>query len=640
MKNKKILFMVLILLSLFVFLPFSVNAFTQSARSYSRAYEKAVDFKGANEKFTGSTFYEIWLTDPSKTKSSEYEKRIYCIDPGIKAPPIKITRANMNDEILYGGPACALIKYPNDKSIQQQHDRIVYIKSKKDSKEKCSVFKYESGDCAYIKTNSTIKTTTGNVIDKSSSKLAISKGTDFTLSGDYYVASANVVKTGKIDSYTIKLTSSANGAIVTDSEAGTTNVTSSSASTLYIKIPKANVNNISGESVQVMITGKYKLSCKYSERGLILYSSSKSMYQKLAYPTVQWKQHEKTKSYSRSDVLDLNITGIMVKKVDSETLTPLFGAKFGVYSDASCTTPVKNGETDLQGTTDLEGKVKFDVADGTYYVKELTPPSGYSLDSTCHIVTSGNSINVHNSKTPEDITTKLTIMKVDTETAAPIQGAVFNIFKEDQTTLVKENVTTNENGVIEVTDLEPGTYYVLEIESPDNYAKQERMYEVYLDGEQTLTIENNKIVVQIMKLDITTEKLIQGAEFKILDEAGEEVAQFTTNDKSVISIPIKAGKYKLVEEKVPNGYVNLGLEIEFEVDELGYVAITSEENDYYNLYENTINVYNEKLEEEVIPDVPKTGVSIQPFLITAGIILIGVGGYYIYYNYKKVGLKK
>ena len=96
----------------------------------------------------------------------------------------------------------------------------------------------------------------------------------------------------------------------------------------------------------------------------------------------------------------------------------------------------------------------------------------------------------------------------------------------------------------------------------------------------------------------------------------------------------------MVEEKVPNGYVNLGLEIEFEVDELGYVAITSEENDYYNLYENTINVYNEKLEEEVIPDVPKTGVSIQPFLITAGIILIGVGGYYIYYNYKKVGLKK
>lgn len=640
MKNKKILFMVLILLSLFVFLPFSVNAFTQSARSYNRAYEKAVDFKGASEKFTGDTFYEIWLTDPSKTKSSEHEKRIYCINPGMKAPPIKITRANMNDEILYGGPACALIKYPNDNSIQQQHDRIVYIKSNRNSKKSCSVFKYESGDCAYIKTNSTIKTTTGDVIDKSSSKLAISKGTDLTLSGDYYVASANVVKTGKIDSYTIKLTSSANGAIVTDSEAGTTNVTSSSASTLYIKIPKANVDNISGESVQVMITGKYKLSCKYSERGLILYSSSNSVYQKLAYPTVQWKQHEKTKSYSRSDVLDLNITGIMVKKVDSETLTPLFGAKFGVYSDASCTTPVKNGETDLQGTTDLEGKVKFDVADGTYYVKELTPPSGYNLDSTCHIVTSGNSINVHNSKTPEDITTKLTIMKVDTETAAPIQGAVFNIFKEDQTTLVKENVTTNENGVIEVTDLEPGTYYVLEIESPDNYAKQERMYEVYLDGEQTLTIENNKIVVQIMKLDISTEKLIQGAEFKILNEAGEEVAQFTTNNKKVISIPIKAGKYKLVEEKVPNGYVNLGLEIEFEVDELGYVAITSEENDYYNLYENTINVYNEKLEEEVIPDVPKTGVSIQPFLITAGIILIGVGGYYIYYNYKKVGLKK
>lgn len=639
MKNKNLVFMILILLSVFAFLPSGVDAFTRSAKEYSRAYEKAVDYKGTLT-FNANRFYEIWLTDPSKTKSSEYEKRIYCINPGLSAPPIKITRANMKDEIRYGGPACALIKYPDDTSIVQQHNRIVYIKNNKDSRKACSVFKYESGDCSSIKANGTIKTTPGKIVDNSNSKITLTKGTDFALSGDYYVASVNVVKTGKISSYSIKLTSSATGAIVTESADGTANVTSSSASTLYIKIPAANVDNISGANVQIKVSGKYDLTCKYSERGLILYSSSNSVYQKLAYPTVQWKEHTNSKSYTRSDVLDFNITGITIRKLDSETMDTLVGAKFGVYSDASCTTPVKDGDNDLQGETDIEGKINFNVPDGTYYVKELTPPAGYSLDSNCHMVTSGNSINVWNSTTPEEVTTKLTIMKVDAATAEPIEGVLFNIFKEDKTTLVKENVSTNENGVIEVTDLEPGTYYVLEIQSPDNYKKQEEMYEVTLVGEETLVVENSKITIQISKKNIATEKLIKGAQFKILDEAGDVVAEFTTNDENVISIPISVGKYKLVEEKVPDGYVDLGLEIEFEVDELGYVAVTSEENDYYNLYENTINVYNEKIEEEVVPDVPKTGVSIQPLLITAGIILIGAGGYYIYYNYKKVGLRK
>lgn len=71
------------------------------------------------------------------------------------------------------------------------------------------------------------------------------------------------------------------------------------------------------------------------------------------------------------------------KKVDdAETPNPLEGAVFGIYSDADCTQLIDKVTTNGDGYA-----VSTNVAAGTYYVKELVAPEGYTLNGTVYPIT-------------------------------------------------------------------------------------------------------------------------------------------------------------------------------------------------------------------------------------------------------------
>ena len=97
----------------------------------------------------------------------------------------------------------------------------------------------------------------------------------------------------------------------------------------------------------------------------------------------------------------------------------LNGAQYGVYRDSGCTSYVATLTTNANGDSNT-----ITLDSGTYYVKEIEAPTGYTLDSTIKSVYLGNGESKTVSFTDNPIvdTTALEIQKVDVQTGDSAQG--------------------------------------------------------------------------------------------------------------------------------------------------------------------------------------------------------------------------
>ena len=132
----------------------------------------------------------------------------------------------------------------------------------------------------------------------------------------------------------------------------------------------------------------------------------------------------------------LNVGNAKVKKTSSNpTVTDgnanysFEGATFGVYSDKGCNSQLATLTADGNGDTkEVEVKV------GTVYIKELSAPKGYKLDSTVHAlnVEVGKTATLTVADTPKVTETLIDLFKIDMETGkstpqgtASLEGAEF-----------------------------------------------------------------------------------------------------------------------------------------------------------------------------------------------------------------------
>ena len=132
----------------------------------------------------------------------------------------------------------------------------------------------------------------------------------------------------------------------------------------------------------------------------------------------------------------LNVGNAKVKKTssnptvtDSNANYSFESATFGVYSDKGCNSQLATLTADGNGDTK-----EVEVKAGTVYIKELSAPKGYKLDSTVHAlnVEVGKTATLTVADTPKVTETLIDLFKIDMETGksspqgtASLEGAEF-----------------------------------------------------------------------------------------------------------------------------------------------------------------------------------------------------------------------
>ncbi len=247
---------------------------------------------------------------------------------------------------------------------------------------------------------------------------------------------------------------------------------------------------------------------------------------------------------------------------------------------------------------DKSGKTKTNFSSGdVFYVK--VPTSGLTkLKETVSIHLEGNGTiskvaryehtsNVHgdvqdlttakpyesSSSFKQDVTfnlttTEVSISKVDITTKEELPGATL-VLKNSKGNIVDQWVSTKEKHVIR--HLPAGTYTLTETIAPDGYVRSKDItFSVKADGTvTTVTMVDDYTKVEISKQDVTTKKELPGAKLKLYNEEGKVIAEWTSSDKTYNLEKLKVGKYKLVEEVAPEGYVLAKEAVAFEVLETG-----------------------------------------------------------------------
>jgi len=255
-------------------------------------------------------------------------------------------------------------------------------------------------------------------------------------------------------------------------------------------------------------------------------------------------------------------SGLYVKKIDSVTGKALSGAIFKITTSAGTVVGTGNGEfkTDANGVIHLTN-----LQPDTYIVQEIQAPKGYVLDKETQAVqVKANGTYTLTFKNALEGT--LITNKLDRDTKKPLEGAIFKVttstgaFVAQAGGSISSNglYTTDEDGTIMITGLQPDTYVVTEIEAPKGYNldSQPQTVVVNTNDTQTLTFYDTKIGgLQIIKQDEDTGERLKGAQFEIRKMNGEIIGTYTTDSRGVITIPqAKSGWYTVTELKAPTGY--------------------------------------------------------------------------------------
>ena len=192
----------------------------------------------------------------------------------------------------------------------------------------------------------------------------------------------------------------------------------------------------------------------------------------------------------------------------------LAGATYNVYKGTSGT-----GDVVATFTTDEAGHATLStpLEDGTYSVKEVTPPKGYKLDEKIYTFTI-NGADTSLSVEDEPGTLTLKLKKRDSQTGstpqgnASLAGAVYQVSYQKGGQTVTEELTSDASGNLGTIEGIPfGTITVKELSAPEGYRLDTEVHTYTVDGSQlvgdTYTLEVDDLTEDVQRGGLTIQKL-------------------------------------------------------------------------------------------------------------------------------------
>ena len=310
----------------------------------------------------------------------------------------------------------------------------------------------------------------------------------------------------------------------------------------------------------------------------------------VGYITEESKDIEvKTDTVTTVNIENKPYANIVINKVDAKTGEKVTGATFGIYTDAECEIPAQaytsatdDTLTDAVITESATGKytcnyLPISSATGTtYYVKELTAPEHYAIDTDVHPVTlktANSTVAVSNNATSKFYETPLGSVrttKVDADHPdVLLSGAEFTVYQSDKATVYGKLAETSK-GTYQLNEIPAGTYYLRETKAPKYYNIDNTFYQFTIsDAGKVVDVSingNDKFPNAPQKGDIKIVKrsadgVLSGWQFRVTGTAktGQSYDQtFTTNVKGTITISnLRIGDYKVIEVKTGKtvGYI-------------------------------------------------------------------------------------
>ena len=230
---------------------------------------------------------------------------------------------------------------------------------------------------------------------------------------------------------------------------------------------------------------------------------------------------------------ELNVGNAKVKKTTANEIVTngnamytIAGATFGIFSDQNCSNQIGTLTTNENGETN-----EVEVTAGTVYIKELSAPKGYKLDTTVHSlkVEAGKTATLNVSDVPKVTETLVDLFKIDMETGkataqgnAALAGAEFTWHYYDGL-YTKDNLPERATRTWV-------TKTVAEKDSNGNIHYETKLVDAYKVSGDAFYTQNEKSVLPLGTLTVEETKAPDGY---LLDEAYMQAGDSTEQIKGM-----------------------------------------------------------------------------------------------------------